>query len=99
MAIYMVMGVTRLSQLTGYVHKVTEMLKQHLRILVDLRRYAGEKEVRYKAEKFITLLQPIEGISVSGFFEVNRRILIAISSYILTFVIILVEFKMNDLKI
>ena len=63
-----------------------------------MREKSDSPEVARKADKFVTLFAPISGVSISGYFEVNRALLVGISSYIMTFVIILVEFKLSDLR-
>ena len=98
MVLYIVLGLARLIALTAHIQAFTEMAAEHKVVLVDLELSHNDKAVRGLARKYLTLLSPVNGVSVEGYFLVNRQMLIGISSYILTFVIILVEFKLNDIK-
>ena len=96
--IYMAIAVVRLVQLTDYIQGIKALIMDHTEYLVDLEAMSGDASVQAKARKYVTLYSNFRGISVHGFFTIDRQILIKISSYVLTFVIILVEFKLNDLK-
>ncbi len=48
------------------------------------------------AERTRVLLERIDGINVMGLFSLNRGVLLASLSQILTYLIILIEFKMDD---
>ena len=94
----MAIAVVRLVQLTDYIQGIKALIMDHTEYLVDLEAMSGDASVQAKARKYVTLYSNFRGISVHGFFTIDRQILIKISSYVLTFVIILVEFKLNDLK-
>ena len=96
--IYMTIAITRLVQLTDYIQGLKGMIHQHVEFLVELEATSRDRVCRGKARKYGVLFSNFNGISVHGFFIIDRKILIQISSYVLTFVIILVEFKLNDLK-
>ena len=94
----MVIAVVRLVQLTDYIQGIKDLINENCEFLVELEATSNDRVIRGKARKYEKLFASFQGISVHGFFTIDRKILIKISSYVLTFVIILVEFKLNDLK-
>ena len=48
--------------------------------------------------KAVKLLQRVDGISASGYFKVDKHLLTSLIGHLLTYVIIMVEFKMNEME-
>ena len=94
----MVIAIMRLVQLTDYIQGIKNLINQHVELLVKLEATSRDRAVRGNARMYTMLLSSFTGVSVHGFFVIDRKILIKISSYVLTIVIILVEFKLNDMK-
>lgn len=86
-------AVKRLAHLTGRVHRLLREAGAAAEeaILVD----PGDPD-RPLAEQAASLLGRVDGLPVMGFFTVRRGLLLAILGHLLTYLIIMIEFKLGN---
>ncbi len=92
--IYAFLTIKRLLHITNHAHR---FYRQVDNAVVELIKVDVDHPDKALASQAKDLLQRVDGMPILGFFTLKRGILLAILSNLLTYLIILIEFKMDSL--
>ncbi len=92
--IYTFVTIKRLLHMTNHAHRFCQQVDKVVIKLIKVDVDHPDKALTNQAKE---LLQRVDGMPILGFFTLKRGILLAILSNIVTYLIILIEFKMDNL--
>lgn len=91
-----ILSIIRLFHLTTYCQDFLDSISNVIDDLICLESEFS-KHGSSDIQKVRLRLQNISGLSAEGFFKVDRSLITTIFGHLLTYVIIMIEFKLNDL--
>ena len=91
-----IVSMIRLFHVTTYCQDFLDTVSNVVDDLICLESEYSRNEA-LEIQKVRLRLQRISGLSAEGFFKVDRSLITTILGHLLTYVIIMIEFKLNDL--